>query len=81
MNIIVIIDLLRVMIFVQPLYYNLLTTFSLILTLYSYYISSFFSLYCFGPMKREKMKVVIKVVPNGCTYITTGKNNSNSSSN
>jgi hypothetical protein len=62
------------MIFVQPLYYNILTTFSLILTLYSYFLSSFslsLSLYCFGPMRREKMKVVIKVVPNGCTYITT----------
>jgi len=22
-------------------------------------------------MRKEKMKVVIKVVPNGCTYITT----------
>jgi len=30
------------MIFVQPLYYNFLTTFSLILTLYSYSLSSFF---------------------------------------
>jgi len=57
--------------FVQPLYYNFLTTFSLILTLYSYSLSSFFSLYCFGPMRRGKMKVVIKVVTNGCTYITT----------
>jgi len=59
------------MIFVQPLYYNFLTTFSLILTLYSYSLSSFFSLYCFGPMKREKMKVVIKILSNDCTYITT----------
>jgi len=59
------------MIFVQPLYYNFLTTFSLILTLYSCSLSSFFSLYCFGPMRREHIKVVIKVVPNGCTYITT----------
>jgi hypothetical protein len=61
----------REMIFIQPLYYNFLTTFSLILTLYSYSLSSFFSLYCFGPMRREKMKVVNKVVTNGCIYITT----------
>jgi len=52
------------MIFVQPLYYNFLTNFSLILTLYSYTLSSFFSLYYFGPMRRRK----IKVVPNGCIY-------------
>jgi len=61
----------REMIFVQPLYYNFLTTLSLILTLYFYSLSSFFSLYCFGPMRREQIKVVIKVVPIGCTYITT----------
>jgi len=61
----------REMIFVQSLYYNFLTTFSLILTLHSYNLFSFFSLYCFGQMRREKMKVVIKVVSNGCTYITT----------
>jgi len=61
----------RGMIFVQPLCYNFLITFSLILTLYFYSLSSFFFLYCFGPMKREKMKVVNKVVTNDCTYITT----------
>jgi hypothetical protein len=31
----------------------------------------FLSLYCFGPMRREKIKVIIKVVLNGCIYITT----------
>jgi len=44
------------MIFVQPLYYNFLSHIHIIFL---------FSLYCFGPMKREKMKVVIKVVTNG----------------
>jgi hypothetical protein len=41
----------------------------------SYSLSSFFSLHCFRPMKTEKMKVVIKVVQNGCTYITNKKLN------
>jgi len=48
----------REMIFVQPFCDNLLTTFSLILTLYSYSLSSFFSLHWFWPMKKEKKEVV-----------------------
>ena len=61
----------RGMIFVQPLYYNFLTTFFLILTLYFYSLSSFFSFYCFEPMRRKKVKVIVKVVPDSFTYITT----------
>jgi len=55
------------MIFVQPFYDNFLTIFSLILTLYFYSLSSFFSLYCFEPIEREKMKVVTY----SCIFITT----------
>jgi len=53
-------------IFVQPFCENFLTTFSLILTFFSYFLSSFFSLNCFWPMKRERKEVVTKVVLNGC---------------
>jgi len=47
------------------LYNHLVTTFgqpSLIFSLCSYPLSSFFSLYCFWPIRREKMKVVPNVV-------------------
>jgi len=40
------------------LYNHFVTTFSLILTLYFYFLSVFFSLHCFWPMKREKKEVV-----------------------
>jgi hypothetical protein len=50
------------MIFVQPFYDNFNTTFSLILTWCIYPLSSFFSLYCFWPMRRKRSKVVKKVV-------------------
>jgi hypothetical protein len=58
------------MIFVQPFSNNFLTIFSLILALSSYSLSSFFSLYYFWPIKRERIKVVVKVVPKSCTNIT-----------
>ena len=64
----------REMIFVQPFSNNnFLTIFSLILTLSSYSLSSFFSLYYFLPIKGEKTKVVIKIVPKSCRNITTLK--------
>jgi len=56
-----------VMIFVQPLCDSFFTILSLIFTIYFYSLSSFFSFYCFEPIKRYKMKVVTY----GCTYITT----------
>ena len=59
------------MIFVQPFSNNFLTTFSLILVLCFYSLSSFFSLYCFWPIIEEKNKVVMKVVRKRCTNITT----------
>jgi len=63
----------REMIFVQPFCDNFLTTFSLILALLYYSLSSFFSLHCFRPMKREKKEIVTKVVPNDCSNIITQK--------
>ena len=54
------------MIFVQPLYDNFLTTFSLILTLFSYFLSPLF----LTNEKREK-EIVTKVVSNDCSNITT----------
>ena len=57
-------------IFVQPFSNNFLTTFYLILTLSSYFLSFFFSLHYFWPIKWEE----IKVVPKSCTYITTRTN-------
>jgi len=53
------------------IYNNFLTTFFLILTLNSYFISSFFSLHCFWPMKKERKEIVTRVVPNGCSNIIT----------
>jgi len=56
------------------LYNHFITTFLQLSLSYSHYVlllSFFFSLYYFGSMKREQMKVVIKVVSNGYTYITT----------
>jgi hypothetical protein len=44
----------REMIYVQPFCDNFCTTFSLILTWHSYYLSYFFSLHCFWPIRREK---------------------------
>jgi hypothetical protein len=60
----------REMIFVQLLCDNFLITLCLILTLGSYYHSSFFSFRCFWPMKREKNEVVTKVVSNGYSNIS-----------
>jgi len=50
------------MIFLQSLYDNFLSHTHVILL---------FSLHCFWPMKREKKKVVTKIVSNGCSNITT----------
>jgi len=55
------------------LYNHFLTTFWQLSLSYSHYLfilSSFFSLYYFWPVKGEKTKVVIKVVPKSCTNIT-----------
>ena len=59
------------MIYAELFSNNFLTTFSFILTLSSYSLSFFFSLYYFWPIKLEKIKVVIEVVPKSCTYIIT----------
>ena len=49
------------------LYNQFMTTFSLILTLYSYPLSTFFSLHWFWQIEREKKEVV----SHGCSNITT----------
>ena len=58
------------MIFVHPLYDNFLTTFSHTHIIFLLSLPFFLSI-VLDQLRREKMKVVIIVVTNGCTYITT----------
>jgi len=46
------------------------TTFSLILSLYFYSFSSFFSLYYFCPIRKEEKRLSIKLFDFGCPNIT-----------
>jgi len=68
-------------IFVQLFFNIFLITFSHTHIIFLFlFFSFFFSLYCFGPIKREKIKVIIKIVTNSLINIVTflykiGRNN------
>jgi len=59
----------REMIFEQPFLTTLVTTLSLILLLYFYSLSSFFSLYCYCSTTREKKDCHPKLFKIGCQNI------------